>query len=176
MVGLGARWLKSRGMRLFSRDGGREMPMCSIGFLRTGAHKMCDLGFCLRSELKFLKPARSITTHRHIRSSDPRNLLHIATSVPEPAADGTNGGDQDVRVLGYEQRRPMWAPRTRLLTNDKSVPYPDYVANLKRNELARAVKLADLAHNSDPTRLPKVTQADRERAGKYRRAIALLSD
>ena len=45
--------------------------MCSIGFLRTGAHNMRDLGFCLQSELKFLKPARSITTHRHICASDP---------------------------------------------------------------------------------------------------------
>ncbi len=62
----------------------------------------------------------------------------------------------------------------RLLTHDKRVPYLDYVANLKRNELARAVKLADLAHNSDLGRLPEVTQADRERAEKYRRAIALL--
>ena len=62
----------------------------------------------------------------------------------------------------------------RLLTHDKRVPYLDYVANLKHNELAHAVKLADLAHNSDLGRLPEVTQADRERAEKYRRAIALL--
>jgi hypothetical protein len=62
----------------------------------------------------------------------------------------------------------------RLLTHDKRVPYLDYVANLKNNELARAVKLADLAHNSDLGRLPEVTQADRERTEKYRRAIALL--
>ena len=62
----------------------------------------------------------------------------------------------------------------KLLTHDKSVPYMDYAANLKRNELARTVKLADLAHNSDLSRLPKVTDADRERVEKYRRAIVLL--
>jgi (p)ppGpp synthase/HD superfamily hydrolase len=62
----------------------------------------------------------------------------------------------------------------KLLTHDKSVPYMDYVANLKRNELAHTVKLADLAHNSDLSRLPKVMDTDRERVEKYRRAIALL--
>lgn len=62
----------------------------------------------------------------------------------------------------------------KLLTHDKSVPYMDYVANLKRNELARTVKLADLAHNCDLGRLPKVTDAERERVEKYRRAIVLL--
>ena len=62
----------------------------------------------------------------------------------------------------------------KLLTHDKSVPYLDYVANLKRNDLARTVERADLAHNSDLSRLTEVTEADRERVQKYRRAIALL--
>ncbi len=50
----------------------------------------------------------------------------------------------------------------------------DYVAAIKSNELARMVKLADLAHNSDLGRLPKVTEADLRRAEKYRRAIEVL--
>ncbi|SDC65922.1 HD domain-containing protein [Parafannyhessea umbonata] len=61
-----------------------------------------------------------------------------------------------------------------LLTHDKSVPYLDYVSNLKHNVLARTVKLADLTHNSDLSRLTKVTDADRERVQKYHLAIALL--
>lgn len=64
----------------------------------------------------------------------------------------------------------------RLLTHDKSVPYMDYVAGVKSNDLARTVKLADLAHNSDLSRLSEVTDADLERVEKYRNAIALLSE
>lgn len=63
----------------------------------------------------------------------------------------------------------------RLLTHDKVVPYMDYVAKVKTNELARTVKLADLAHNSDLSRLPTVTDTDLKRVEKYRAAIALLS-
>lgn len=79
----------------------------------------------------------------------------------------------DLRAAGIESDV---IDALKLLTHDKSVPYLDYVANLKRNELARAVKLADLAHNSDLSRLPKVTDADCARVAKYRYAIALLDD
>lgn len=64
----------------------------------------------------------------------------------------------------------------RLLTHDKNVPYLDYVRALKCNQLARAVKLADLRHNSDLSRLPKVTSADEERLAKYQKAIRILEE
>ena len=47
------------------------------------------------------------------------------------------------------------------------------VAALKGNPIARAVKLADLAHNSDPTRLPQELR-NPEREERYRRAMELL--
>ena len=61
-----------------------------------------------------------------------------------------------------------------LMTHDKNVPYLDYVAKLKDNRIAREVKLADLKHNSDLSRLSKVTPKDMERVEKYKKAIALL--
>ncbi len=64
----------------------------------------------------------------------------------------------------------------RLLTRDKSVGYMEYVKNLKSNTIARKVKLADLRHNSDSTRLIKITDKDIERINKYNRAIELLTN
>ena len=61
-----------------------------------------------------------------------------------------------------------------LMTHDESVPYMDYVAQIKTNPIARAVKLADLRHNSDMSRLDKVSTLDREQAEKYEKAIKLL--
>ena len=43
-----------------------------------------------------------------------------------------------------------------LMTHEDDVPYLDYVAKLKDNPIARAVKLADLAHNSDLSRIGEV--------------------
>lgn len=63
-----------------------------------------------------------------------------------------------------------------LLTHDKATPYLAYIAALKNDPIARKVKLADLRHNSDLSRLELVTQAARERVEKYAQAIALLED
>lgn len=63
-----------------------------------------------------------------------------------------------------------------LLTHDDSVPYMDYVALIKHNPVAKAVKLADLRHNSDLSRLDEITEKASERAEKYARAIAFLEE
>lgn len=63
----------------------------------------------------------------------------------------------------------------KLLTHDKSVPYEEYVLNLKDNPIARKVKLADLKHNSDVTRLSHITKKDIERNKKYENAIKMLT-
>jgi len=64
----------------------------------------------------------------------------------------------------------------RLLTHDDSTPYLTYVAALKHNPIARAVKLADLRHNSDLTRLDEITPFALERVEKYQSAIRLLEE
>ena len=61
-----------------------------------------------------------------------------------------------------------------LMTHEDDVPYLDYVANLKDNPIAREVKLADLAHNSDQSRLGEIDEETRQRLEKYEKAKALL--
>lgn len=64
-----------------------------------------------------------------------------------------------------------------LLTHEESVDYFEYVENLKHNALARRVKLADLAHNSDRSRIRStVVDADVEekRYAKYEKARRIL--
>lgn len=61
-----------------------------------------------------------------------------------------------------------------MLTHDENVPYEEYVLKLKSNPIASAVKLADLKHNSDLSRLEKVTEKDLKRVEKYKRAIKIL--
>lgn len=61
-----------------------------------------------------------------------------------------------------------------LMTHDRAVPYMDYVAKIKANPIATAVKLADLRHNSDTSRLETIDETVRRRVQKYHDAIALL--
>lgn len=62
-----------------------------------------------------------------------------------------------------------------LLTHDPGVPYMDYVRKIKNNPIARAVKLLDLKHNSDTTRLDTVDEKALQRVEKYKAAIAVLT-
>ena len=64
----------------------------------------------------------------------------------------------------------------RALTRGPQMRYLDYVARLRQNPIARRVKLADLAHNSDLSRLGYVSDRDRRRVLKYRMAQAILED
>ena len=65
----------------------------------------------------------------------------------------------------------------RLLTHDDGSPYMEYVARIKTNPIARAVKLADLAHNSDLTRFSEgeIDEYAMRRQEKYLRAIEFLN-
>ena len=64
-----------------------------------------------------------------------------------------------------------------LLTHEEDVDYFDYVRRIKGNPIAKKVKLADLAHNSDASRFAGVPvpegQIGRLRS-KYTKAKAIL--
>ena len=62
-----------------------------------------------------------------------------------------------------------------IITKKKGEDYQSYLKSVKKNKLARVVKLADLRHNSDLTRLAKVTEKDIKRKEKYQKAIEFLN-
>ena len=57
-----------------------------------------------------------------------------------------------------------------IITKKRGEDYQSYLNSVKKNKLARAVKLADLRHNSDLTRLIKVTEKDIKRKEKYQKS------
>ena len=54
--------------------------------------------------------------------------------------------------------------------------YEQYLECVKGNELAREVKLEDLKHNMDLTRLTEVGEEELKRVEKYRAALKYLCD
>ena len=87
--------------------------------------------------------------------------------------EDTDCAIEDLREFGFPEQ--VLAALT-LMTHDSSVPYLEYVAGLKANPIARTVKLADLRHNSDLSRLSIVTDKDLQRVEKYKKAIRLLEE
>lgn len=77
----------------------------------------------------------------------------------------------DLKEMGFSQ---SVLEALSLLTHEEGVPYMDYVKRIKANEIARAVKIADLRHNSDVTRLDTLTEWDIARNEKYAEALKIL--
>lgn len=93
-------------------------------------------------------------------------LLHDVVEDTEYTLD-------DIRAMGFPERI---VEALSYMTHDDAVPYLDYVAKIKENPIATAVKLADLKHNSDLSRLDVVDEKALERVEKYRKAMAILEE
>lgn len=78
----------------------------------------------------------------------------------------------DLRAEGFAE--PILAA-IEAVTKREGESYDEFVQRSGANAIGRRVKLADLADNSDTTRLgPEITERDRARLEKYERAIAAL--
>ena len=64
----------------------------------------------------------------------------------------------------------------RLLTHGDDVNYMEYIKELSQNPIAKKVKIADLIHNSDETRLEKITIKDVARRERYKKALEFLQN
>ena len=66
-----------------------------------------------------------------------------------------------------------------LLTHDDETPYFDYVREIKKHPIARKIKLADIAHNSDQTRCVGSDLTEERLAywkAKYEKATKILME
>ena len=64
----------------------------------------------------------------------------------------------------------------RVLTKKENDDYLMYIKRVKTNKLATKVKIKDLEHNRDLTRLDEVTDKYKKRSMKYWEAIRYLED
>ena len=97
--------------------------------------------------------------------------LSTVTALLHDVVEDSDCTLSDLRQMGFPE---AVLEALALLTHDDETPYLDYVANIKSNPIARAVKLADLRHNSDLTRLDHVDGRVLQRVQKYRQAMEKL--
>lgn len=83
---------------------------------------------------------------------------------------------EQLTALGFDK---TVTDAIKLLTHGSGLSdeeYLRYVKIIKENPVARMVKLADLRHNSDITRLDKVDEKALKRRNKYLQAISILEE
>lgn len=61
------------------------------------------------------------------------------------------------------------------ITKRKGEEYEDYLERVKMNPTACWVKIRDMAHNSDLSRIPSPTKSDIKRSEKYQENLAMLA-
>ena len=103
-------------------------------------------------------------------------MTDAATTIVALLHDVVEDTDYTLEDLAAEGFGKDILEAVALMTHEDDIPYLDYVAKLKESPIARAVKLADLAHNSDLSRIGEVDDETKQRLEKYKKAIALLND
>ena len=80
---------------------------------------------------------------------------------------------EDLTAMGFDK---AVTDAIALMTHADGVDYMDYVRAIKENPIAKAVKLADLTHNSELSRLDIIDEKALQRVKKYKEAIKILSE
>ena len=93
------------------------------------------------------------------------------TALLHDIVEDTNTTFEDLRKLGFSDNV---INALKLMTHDKNVDYFEYVKNISKNPIARKVKIKDLEHNMDTSRLDEVTDKDIERVKKYKKCHKYL--
>ncbi|RGJ67807.1 HD domain-containing protein [Eubacterium sp. TM05-53] len=84
--------------------------------------------------------------------------------------------DTDVTVDALREIFPNEIVDTLItLTHRKDESYFEYIQRVSTSKLAKKIKVADLLHNLDITRIKEPTKQDYERLEKYKKAILYLT-
>ena len=102
--------------------------------------------------------------------------LHDASEdTPNSVEDVLNLLDEKLETPLTEADREELATALRLLNHHLAPDRETYIQRIKSNALATKVKLHDLMHNMDLSRIPNLTQKDYERVERYKSEYDYLS-
>jgi (p)ppGpp synthase/HD superfamily hydrolase len=100
-------------------------------------------------------------------ASEDERIVAVLHDVPEDCGVSF----EELERLGYSEEA---VAALRLVTRLDTETYEEFIERLAPNAIARRVKLCDLRDNMDLSRLPQITERDRERLARYERAKAFL--
>lgn len=106
-----------------------------------------------------------------LKYESDEELMIIA--VLHDLIEDTDWEDFDLLALGFSNRV---VNALECLTHNEGESYDSYIHRVSCNTDAVKVKLQDLRHNSDITRIKGVRKKDIERIEKYHKAYQLLKD
>lgn len=97
----------------------------------------------------------------------------VIVALLHDVVEDTHYTINDLKNMGFDK---AVTDAIALLTHADGVEYMDYVSLIKENPIAKAVKLADLRHNSDLSRTDVIDEKTLTRREKYLKAIDFLNE
>ncbi len=98
---------------------------------------------------QFDKSGLPYVLHPIVVASQMTDITSTAVALLHDVIEDTKYTADDLLALGFSKEV---VDAVVLLTHSSDEPYMDYINRIKQNPVARAVKLADLKHNSDTSR------------------------
>lgn len=105
---------------------------------------------------------------------DAKIVAWLHDVIEDTAVDWFDMHHMIKHFFGENDRSEEIIQALQAITKLRNESYDAYLKRIKRNPMAREVKIADLKHNLDLSRLSKITDKDLERAEKYRKALEFL--
>lgn len=102
-----------------------------------------------------------------------KDELTVCVALLHDVVEDSDVSPEDLRSYGFHDEV---VGAVALMTHSDDVPYFDYIKKIKRDPVASAVKLADLEHNMDLSRIDLPKEKDLERIEKYKRAVEILKE
>ncbi|MDE6732911.1 MAG: HD domain-containing protein [Oscillospiraceae bacterium] len=109
--------------------------------------------------------------HPKAVAAQVNNIEHKIVAYLHDVIEDTEITLDDLSEMGFTYRI---VNSVRLLTRTDTLTYKEYLKRLKADDNARHVKIADLRHNMDISRIPEPTEKDYKRLEKYKKSLEFL--
>lgn len=96
---------------------------------------------------------------------------HTIAALLHDIVEDTDVTLEQLNMMGFPQEV---LDALKVLTHSSGVDYFEYIEGIGKNKIAIDVKLADLEHNSDLSRLDDITEKDIARVEKYKKSMVYL--
>lgn len=96
----------------------------------------------------------------------------VVVALLHDVVEDTDTTFDDLESMGFSDRV---IAAIKLLTRQDTTDYFEYVKKISTDPIATKVKIADLNHNSDLSRLNKVSEKDIARVEKYKKCLNFLT-
>lgn len=100
--------------------------------------------------------------------SEEKNVI---VSLLHDVLEDTDTTIDELRKEGFDEEI---IEALKVLNHEKGEDYFSYIKKIAKNPLARDVKIADLKHNMDLTRLDNIIEKDKKRLAKYQKCLEYL--